>query len=141
MTISITVTNYNINTYSITITNSKSVAERLERIQNKAVRSELKGRESVTGARNHLGLKTLANRQRDHGVGLLVRIHRDEEHHSALSISYDEIMKSRSKTTMYTRAASRGQLNSIYALSSVFQDRFLPRTIRDMCLLQNETDN
>jgi len=100
----------------------KSVAERLETIQNKAVRyiSELKGRESVTDDRNQLGLKTLASLRRDHRVGLLVRILVDEEHHSALSTSYDEIMKSRSKTTMYTRAASRGQLNSMYALLSVF---------------------
>jgi len=47
----------------------------------------------------------------------------------------------RSKTTMYTRAASRRQLNSIYASSSVFRDSFLPRTISDMRLLQNETDD
>jgi len=68
---------------------TKSVAERLERIQNKAVRyiNELKGRESVTDAINQLGLKTLASRRRDHRVGLLVRILGDEEHHSALSTS------------------------------------------------------
>jgi len=43
---------------------TKSVSERLERIQNKAVRyiSELRGRESVSDARNQLGLKTLASR-------------------------------------------------------------------------------
>jgi len=119
---------------------TKSVAERLEIIQNKAVSyiSELKGRESVTDAINQLGLKTLASRRRDHRVGQLVRILGDEEHHSALSISYDKIMKSRSKTT--TRAARHRQLNSIYASSSVFRDSFLPRTIRDMRPLQNETD-
>jgi len=53
---------------------TKNVAKRLERIQNKAVRyiSELKGREHVTDVRNQLGLKTLANRRRDHRVGVLV---------------------------------------------------------------------
>jgi len=61
---------------------TKSVAERLERIQNKAVRyiSELKGRESVSDARSQLKLKTLASHRRDHRVGLLGRILGDEEH-------------------------------------------------------------
>lgn len=116
---------------------NKTTIDSIENIQRRAVRfiSALKGRESVSDARDELSLPTLARRRQNHRVALLHKVLQNEEKHNVLSSSYDEIVNNRSKTTMVTRAASRGEPTSIYASSSVFHNSFLPRTIRDMRVL------
>jgi len=74
----------------------KQTAEQIENVQRKAVRfiSNLRGRESVSDARQRLGLIPLADRRKNHRITLLLRILRDEQRHHVLSSSYDEIHKS-----------------------------------------------
>jgi len=54
----------------------KQTAEQIENVQWKAVRfiSNLRGRESVSGARQWLGLIPLADRRKNHRITLLLRI-------------------------------------------------------------------
>lgn len=117
----------------------KQTAEQIENVQRKAVRfiSNLRGRESVSDARQRLGLIPLADRRKNHRITLLLRILRDEQRHHVLSSSYDEILKSRADANMTTRAASRGELTSIWAKSKLYYDSFLPQTIRDLRITKN----
>ena len=123
-------------------TNKAEVAS-IEKVQSRAVRfiSNLKGRESVSEAKCKLGLKTLADRRKHHRIWLLLKILKDKERHNALLESYDEIVNNRPCTHMTTRAASKGNLNSIYAASKVYHDSFLLRTIRDIRHQSDETDS
>lgn len=113
---------------------SRQTIDQIENIQRRAVRfiSNLKGRDSVTEERDLLELAPLETRRRNHRVTLLHKILTDEERHSTLSASYDEIVESRANVSMTTRAASRGELMSISATNRVYHNSFLPRTIRDM---------
>ena len=113
---------------------SKQTIEVIESVQRKAVRfiSTVKGRESVTEARNLLELVPLESRRRNHRMTLLHKILENETSNNTLSSNYDEIVNNRLNTTMTTRAASRGQLTSISAKTSVYHNSFLPRTIRDL---------
>jgi len=103
-------------------------------MQRKAVHfiSNLRGRESVIDARQRLGLIPLADRRKNHRITLLLRILRD-----VLSSNYHEILKSRADANMMTRAASRGELTSIWAKSKLFYGSFLPQTIRDLRVSKN----
>jgi len=89
--------------------------------------------------RQRLGLIPLADRRKNHRITLqlLLRILQDEQHHHVLSSSYDEILKSRADANMTTRAASRGELTSIWAKSKLYYDSFLPQTIRDLRVTKN----
>ena len=114
---------------------TKGTAQNLELVQNDAIRfiSSLRGRDAcITDTRSQLELRTLAERRRSHRLNMLTRILSDEERHRGLSSDYDEIVEDRTETTMTTRAAARGQLNSISATNTVYHNSFLPRTIRDM---------
>jgi len=51
-------------------------------------------RESVSDARERLGLKPLADKRKNHRITLPLRILKDEQRHHVLSSSYDEILKS-----------------------------------------------
>jgi len=119
---------------------SKQLINAIECVQRRAVRyiSGLKGRESVTEARAKLALNTLEERRRNHRVTLLHKILKDENRHSVLSSSYDEILNNRAETTITTRAATRGEPTSIYASSRTYRDSFLPRTIRDMRIIPDQ---
>ena len=107
----------------------------IEMVQHRAVRfiSGLKGQtDSVTEEMNKLGLKPLANRRKSQRVSLLMRILTNEECHTALSTTYDEIINGRRNITVTTRAAARGEPLSIATQSTIYHQSFLPRTVRDL---------
>ena len=62
---------------------------------------------------------------------IIIIIYYQEQHHS-LSKDYDEISCDREHSTMTTRAANWGQLNSLSTNKKVYYNSFLPWTIRDM---------
>ena len=121
---------------------NKQTMHSIEMIQNNAVRyiERLKGRESVSEARDRLQLKSLADRRKDHRLSLLFKILEHEDRHSALSSSYDELIGDRAGMTMTTRAASGNQPTSIFASSQAYHNSFLPRTIRDLRLSTHRTN-
>ena len=63
-----------------------------------------------------------------------MRILSKEECHKSLSLSatYDELMNDRANTTIITRAALCGEPTSIFATTSIYHNRFLPSTVRDL---------
>ena len=94
---------------------------------------DINGRDaSVSEAREELGLQTLEDRRKRLRMSLLMRILSNEESHSVLSSTYDELMNDRANVTMTTRAAARGEPTAISALSTVYHTSFLPRTVRDV---------
>jgi hypothetical protein len=113
----------------------------IESIQNRAVRfiSNLKGRESLTAAKEQLCLDSLADRRKRHRLGLLMKILQNATDHQTLSSSYDEILNDRKYATMTTHCAAKGQPTSILALKAIYHNSFLPRTIRDLKLYSPET--
>ena len=106
----------------------------IEMIQNRAVRfiCGIGGRHGVSNAKSELGLESLETRRRYHRVSLLLKVLQDEDKHLALSSSYEEIMNDRSRMTLTTRAAKRGEPTSVSSSSKLFFNSFLPRTIRDL---------
>ena len=108
----------------------------IELVQNRAIRfiKNMKGRHGVTEARDQLELKSLKDRRKSHRLSLLMRILSDNTKHQALASEYEELVNSRSQTTMITRAAQRGEPNSIYASSQTYFNSFLPRSVRDLRL-------
>ena len=107
-------------------------------VQNRAVRfiSRLKGSDSVSETRCKLGLQTLQERRKNHGLTLLTRILQAEDMHSALSSAYEELGDDHI-VTMTTRSAACGELTTISTNSRCYhqnsrcyhQSSFLPRTI------------
>ena len=106
----------------------------IEMVQNKAIRyiSGIKGRESITAAREKLRLSTLTDRRMKIRHLLLHRILSKEENHNALADSYDELIQDRPAETVSTRATTRGEPPTIYAKKSVYHNSFLPRTVREL---------
>jgi len=93
----------------------------------------MKGRaDSVSEARDELGLQSLENRRKNRRLCLLTRILQNEDQHQSLSRAYDEIIEDGELVTVTTRAAARGELISISSRKSLFHTSFLPRTIREM---------
>jgi hypothetical protein len=114
---------------------TKTTAQKIELVQNDAIRfiGNLKGRgTSVTEARNQLEIGSLEERRKNHRLCLLTRVLQNENQHHALSKAYDEITEDRENATMTTRAAARGEPNSVATNKSVYHASFLPRTIREM---------
>jgi len=113
----------------------RSKIHEIELVQNSTIRfiSNMKGRaDSVSEARNELGLRLLEDRQKNHRLCLLTRILQNEDQHQSLSRAYDEIIEDRELVTVTTRAAARGELISISSRKNLFHTSFLPRTIREM---------
>ena len=112
----------------------KQAINSLEKVQTDAVKfiANLRGRTSITEARERLGLELLSKRRRNHRLSLLNKILSNESKHSALASAYDEISQDRVDYTMTTRSQTRGELNSISATSKNYHNSFLPRTIRDI---------
>ena len=106
----------------------------IEMIQNKAVRfiSNIKGRESVTEAREKLCLDTLVNRRKKIRHNLLLRLLSNEEHHRLLVNDYDELCSDNPDNTPTTRAMARGVPPTIYAKTSAYYNSFLPKTVREI---------
>ena len=92
-----------------------------------SIRCQIERTESVIEACSELSLQ----RRRHHRLSLLMKILKDEELHSTLSVAYDEITGDRQKVTMTTRSVARGEITSVYAESHVCHGSFLPKTIRD----------
>ena len=109
-------------------------------LKHRAVRfiARLRGRESVTEACSELGLQPLKQRRRNHRLSLRIKIVKDEERLSSLSVAYDEINGDRQKVTMTIRSSARGKMKSVYAASHVYYSSFLPRTVRD---IKEKTDD
>lgn len=109
----------------------KTQCNDIERIQNKAVRfiCSIKGRgESVSLARQSLGLDTLENRRRQARLSLLSKILEDD--FNVFNDFLDQYTNS-IRTTIQTRHQSQGLLSSVVSNTSIFHQSFLPRTIRD----------
>lgn len=81
----------------------------IEMVQHSAIRfiSKLKGRESITEARNNLQLETLADRRTKIRHALLMRILSRKENHTSLSSAYDKLMNVKPDNMPNTRAATR----------------------------------
>ena len=111
---------------------AKQTIHIIKLIQNKAIRfiKNIKGRdESVFTARDDLDLISLEKRRRNHRLSLLIRILEDEDRHKTLSKAYDELIQDRKYES---RAAYRGEPNSIITNLNIYHQSFLPRTIRDI---------
>jgi hypothetical protein len=121
---------------------NKTVIHKIEMLQNRAVRfiANLKGRDSVTDARNKLNLHTLEDRRKNHRVSLLMKILSNESQNNALASAYDELVNDRINVSMTTRAAARNQPTSIYASSRLLYNSFLLRTIRDLRISKNTAE-
>lgn len=90
----------------------------LEMIQHRGIRfiSGLEGLASVTDADCELGLRALQQRRKNHRIALLMKALQDEERHSVLDETYDEISGDR-KTYIHvpiitSRTAARVELTS-----------------------------
>ena len=94
----------------------------------------LKGRDSVTAAREDLQLLPLTDRRKNHRISLLMRILSDEGRHSALASAYEELVKTQPQRGVTTRASARGEPSSFHSSSTVHHNSFLPKTIRDLKL-------
>jgi hypothetical protein len=105
----------------------------IEMVQHSAIRfiSTLKGRDSVTAAREKLELETLADRRTKIRHALLLRLLSNEEKHESLTAAYEELINDRPANAAVTRAVSRGDPPTIYAKRSVYYNSFLPRTVRE----------
>jgi hypothetical protein len=112
---------------------SKSLQHDLEMIQNNAIRfiCKIKGRESITTARDKLHIQTLSDRRKNSRQTLLLRLLSSDNNHGPLIDTYDELMSERLSTTI-TRAAGRGDPPTIYAKTSIYHNSFLPKTVREL---------
>ena len=61
-----------------------------------------------------------------------MRILSGDTRHQTLASAYDELVNSRSQTTMITRAADIGEPTSIYESSQTYYNSFLLRSVRDL---------
>lgn len=106
----------------------------IEKLQNAAVRfiACIKGRESVSTAREKLKLEPLAARRHGTRHKLLMRLLAKEENHESLMSTYDDLMNSREETKITTRAVSQHQPPTIYAKTSTYHTSFLPKTVREL---------
>ena len=102
-------------------------------VQNVSIQfiGNVRGRESVTVAKQKLGLETLATRRKNNRHTLLMRILSDESNYESLVSCYEELMQPSSQTTTRTRAAARGN-PKIYAKKSVYYNSFLLKTVREL---------
>ena len=120
----------------------KSTIHAIEIVQNTTIRfiKHLKGREeSVSAARDDLKLDSLEKRRKTHRLSLLLKILQDEDRHHALLQEYKELLRDRERCTIKTRAATRGEQNSLATNKTVYHQSFLPRTIRDLRLTNINT--
>jgi len=111
----------------------KTLIHDIEMVQNTAVRfiDSIKGREGVTRSKEDLGLDTLQTRRKNQRFNLLMRILSEEDSHSALCASYEQLINL-PDNFVQTRAQSKGIPASIYTRNSSFYNSFLPRTIREL---------
>ena len=69
-----------------------------------------------------------------------MKIPSHESKHNVLASAYNELATDRKDTALITRAAARGKPTSIYAVTRLFQNSFLPKTVRAIRLKsQTET--
>ena len=115
----------------------------IELLQNNAIRfvRSIKGRSSVSEARNQLQLQSLQDRRKSHRLSLLMRVLSDDTKHQALASAYEELKNSRKPTTVSTRAARRGEPTSTFASSRAYYNSSLPRSERNLKLNTLDTRN
>ena len=94
----------------------------------------LKGRDSISKAREELQLLPLTDRRKNHRLALLMKILSEEEKYGALSSAYDELLRNPAQSNISTRAATRGEPPSQHLSSRIHHNSFLPKTIRDLKL-------
>lgn len=118
---------------------SKKIICELENVQVDAIRfiCNIRGRTDVKLAMEKLDLAPLSTRRRDKRICLLLQILSKEEHHPALSAAYENLV-SHPTSTVQTRSQTRGIPRSLGANSSRYHNSFLPRTIRDMKITNQE---
>jgi len=73
-----------------------------ELIQNSTISNLKEHTDSVSEARDELGLRSLEDRQKNHPLCLLIRILQNEDQHRSLSRAYDEIIEDRELVTVTT---------------------------------------
>lgn len=109
----------------------------IESVQNKAIRFilNLKGRCSITDARNRLNLSTLEQRRKDHRLQIFLRVLQHNNHQS-FSELYDlaNATLSSPTNTHATRSKSMNIPLAVSANSNIFYHSFIPRTARDLRL-------
>ena len=90
---------------------SRHLIEAIEKVQNMAIRfiKSLKGRDSISKAREELQLLPLKDRRRSHRLALLIKLLSDEEKHRALSTAYDELTRDPAQINVITRSAARSE--------------------------------
>ena len=117
-----------------------TTSDAIEHVQSQAVCfiTNDKGRRRVTEGRAQLELKPLKDRRKSHRLSLLIRLLSDETRHQTLTSAYDELVNSRSQTTMIKRAANRGEPTSIYTSSQTYYNSFLPLSVRELITLNNK---
>lgn len=115
------------------------LATEIEMVQHRAIRfiSQIKGRESITKARNKLELETLAHRRKQIRHTLLLRILSKEDNHQSLSSTYNELLSSKPDNAPLTRATTSGHPPTISARTSIYHNSFLPKTVRELKLNAN----
>jgi len=111
----------------------------IEQVQNNAIKfiDKLKGRDSITAARDKLNLETLADIRFKLRHELLLRLLSNEENHASLTNSYDELMNSKTQNTRSTRASNRVDPPTIFAKSAAYYSSFLPKTVWELKSMLN----
>ena len=115
---------------------NKRLTHQIEMVQNNAIRfiSQIKGRDSVSDARNQLNMKSFADRRKEHRLSLLLKILADDHRQGTLASAYDSAVNTRTNSAIQTRAASQGEPTSVLTTKTKYHNSFLPRTIRDLKL-------
>ena len=111
----------------------RSHVNSIEMVQHQAVRfiAGLKGRESVTDAKEKLLLEPLEQRRKNQRLALLMRILSEEGKRTALCTAYDSLIN-QEEHSMQTRARSQGLPPTVSTSRSLYHNSFVPRTIRDL---------
>jgi len=102
--------------------------------------ANITGREDVKSAMKKICLQPLEQRRKNRRINRM-EILAKEEQHLALSSAYDELLNKPTNSTIQTRSQARGQPRSVGANSTKYLNSFLPRTIRDLKIGHNQSNN
>ena len=115
--------------------NLECIAHDIVMVQHNAVRfiSGFYGRDSITSALENLDLETLVARRRKTNHSLLLKFLANEENHNFLINASEDLMDTIPTNTPTIRAAAKGESRTIlYAKTSAYCNRLLPRTLRKL---------
>ena len=110
----------------------------IKMVQHRAIRyiSKIKGRRSITEARNKLELEMLAHRRAKIRHTLLLRILSKQKNDQSLSDAYNELLSDKQDNASLTRATTRGLPLTITAKTSIYRN-ILPKSVRELKLNAN----